>query len=68
MIKPTPYTNTTTTRNVLQKGSKSSNQGQDVGYTIHFPLKLYILKTNQGAYSSKNLPEKKCVATCTTTH
>mgnify|MGYP006890284700 CR=1 FL=1 len=37
-----------TTGNLSQKGSTSSNQGQEVGHT-DFPLYVYIVKTHQGA-------------------
>ena len=45
---------------------KSSNQGQEVGHAIDLPLYVYIVKANQRQYSSKNWPEKKYLASCTT--
>jgi len=41
-------TNAPTTGILSQKGSKSSNQGQEVGHTTDFPLYVYKVKTNQG--------------------
>ena len=43
-----PDSNAPTNGNLLQKGLKSSNQGQGFGHTIEFPLYVYIVKTNRG--------------------
>ena len=37
-----PDTNLPITGNLSQKGSTSSNQGQEVGHTIDFPLYVYM--------------------------
>jgi len=46
-------------------GSKSSNQWQENGHTIHLSLYVSMVKTIKG---HNLLKLKKCFASCTSTH
>jgi len=46
------HQNAPTTEKLSQKGSKSSDQGQEVWHTIYFPLYVYIVKNNHGHYNN----------------